>query len=108
LATGASPRLDGIQASNPGEPIRGVERANVISANDLFAAVGRDWGRNAVVVDDVGHYEGIAAAEHLIAQGLAVTYVTRHTSFAPGVETALMTEPALQRLSRGSFAVRLR
>jgi hypothetical protein len=37
-----------------------------------------------------------------------VTYVSRHPAFAPGVETALMTEPALQRLSRGDFSLRLR
>jgi hypothetical protein len=39
---------------------------------------------------------------------MAVTYVSRHASFAPGIETALMTEPALQRLSRGQFTLRLR
>ncbi|MDB5446066.1 MAG: NADH:flavin oxidoreductase [Phenylobacterium sp.] len=109
VATGALPRLDGIQASNPGEPMAGVGRGHVISSHDLFASGGsRDWGANAVVVDDVGHYEGVAASEHLLNQGLGVTYVSRHIAFAPGVETSLMTEPALQRLSRGKFSLRLR
>jgi 2,4-dienoyl-CoA reductase-like NADH-dependent reductase (Old Yellow Enzyme family)/pyruvate/2-oxoglutarate dehydrogenase complex dihydrolipoamide dehydrogenase (E3) component len=108
IATGASPRMDGVQASNPGEPVLGVEQPHVISSHDLFSDRKRDWGRSAVVVDDAGHYEGVAAAEELVGRGLGVTYVTRHASFAPGVETALMTEPALQRLSRGAFAQRLR
>lgn len=108
VAAGSTPRLDGVQAANPGEPMRGVDDPNVVSANDLFADGRRHWGQAAVVVDDVGHYEGVAAAEHLVGQGLAVTYVSRHTSFAPGVETALMPEPALQRLSRGDFSLRLR
>lgn len=108
IAAGAAPRMDGVQASNPGEPILGMDRPNVISSNDLFSRAGRDWGRSAVVVDDVGHYEGVACAEHLIKQGLAVTYVSRHPAFAPLVETALMTEPALQRLSSGPFTLRLR
>jgi hypothetical protein len=108
VATGSTPRLDGIQASNPGEVMAGFDRPNVISSHTLFEEARRTWGATAVVVDDVGHYEGIAAAEHLVGQGAAVTYVTRHLSFAPGVETALMTEPALQRLSRGDFSMRLR
>lgn len=108
VATGATPRLDGIQASNPGEPMKGSDRANVISSLDLFTADRKLWGETAVVIDDVGHYEGVAAAEYLVQQGLAVTYVSRHASFAPAVETALMPEPALQRLSRGRFNLRLR
>jgi hypothetical protein len=108
LASGATPRMDGLQASNPGEPIAGMDQAHVVSSRDLFAQPGRDWGRSAVVVDDVGHYEGVAAAEYLMTRGLAVTYISRHTAFAPGVETALMTEPALGRLSRGDFDLRLR
>ena len=108
LATGSTPRMDGVQTSNPGEPVQGLDRPHVISTTELFGARGRDWGSTAVVADDAGHYEGVAAAEALLNQGLEVTYVTRHTSFAPGVETALMTEPALQRLSRGAFGQRLR
>jgi len=108
LATGASPRMDGIQASNPGEPVAGMDRPHVISSHDLFAEPKRRWGAAAVVVDDVGHYEGIAAADHLVSQGTAVTYVSRHISFGPGVESALMNEPALERMSRGDLAVRLR
>lgn len=108
VATGSVPRMDGIQISNPGEPIDGIDRPNVLSSNDLFAEARRDLGRHAVVIDDSGHYEAIAAAEYLQSKGLAVTYVSRHHAFAPGVEWAMMTEPALERLSRGEFRLMLR
>lgn len=108
VASGSTPRLDGIQASNPGEPILGVERAHVLSSNDLFLAGHRDLGRTAVVIDDLGHYEAIAAAEHLLAKGLEVAFVTRHIAFAPLVESALMTLPALQRMSGDRFSVHTR
>jgi 2,4-dienoyl-CoA reductase-like NADH-dependent reductase (Old Yellow Enzyme family)/thioredoxin reductase len=103
LATGSTPRMDGVQLSNPGEPIEGVDRPHVLSSQDLFASPGRDFGQDAVVIDDAGHYEAVAAAEQLVVRGAAVTYVSRLPAFAPGVESALMTEPALERLSRGRF-----
>ncbi len=104
LATGSAPRMDGVQLSNPGEPVEGIGRSHVLSSHDLFADPGRDFGHHAVVIDDAGHYEAVAAAEQLIMRGAEVTYVSRFPAFAPGVESALMTEPALERLSRGRFA----
>jgi thioredoxin reductase len=60
-----------------------------------------------VVLDDVGHYEAIAAAEHLIQNGVKVTFVTRHSSFAPHIEAMVRTSPALRRLRQGDFAVHI-
>jgi 2,4-dienoyl-CoA reductase-like NADH-dependent reductase (Old Yellow Enzyme family) len=108
VATGSTPRMDGMQASNPGELIEGMESPRVISSHDLFTAKLPKDLRTAVVIDDVGHYEAVAAAETLIAAGIAVEYVTRHISFAPLMDSALMTEPALSRLGRGTFNVRTR
>jgi 2,4-dienoyl-CoA reductase-like NADH-dependent reductase (Old Yellow Enzyme family) len=108
VATGSLPRMDGVQLSNPGEPIDGIERAGVLSSNDVFGAMERNFGSTAAVIDDVGHYEAIAVAEFLVARGLAVTFVSRQVAFGPRVESALMTEPALQRLSRGHFSTMLR
>jgi 2,4-dienoyl-CoA reductase-like NADH-dependent reductase (Old Yellow Enzyme family)/thioredoxin reductase len=108
VATGSLPRMDGIQLSNPGEPIAGMDLPHVISSIDLFLDGQRKLGRSALVVDDVGHYEAIAAAEYLIARGLSVTFVSRHLAFAPAVEWAMMTEPALERLGRGDFRLLLR
>lgn len=108
LATGAVPRMDGIQASNPGEPITGMDQPHVVSSNGLFEGELRDLGKSAVVIDDAGHYEGVAAAEYLLSKGLDVTFVTRHISFAPRVEWSLMSEAALLRMDRGHFQQRLR
>jgi hypothetical protein len=47
-------------------------------------------------------------AEHLASHGSHVTFVTRHVSFAPHMDFALMNIPALQRLSRHGFDSRVR
>jgi 2,4-dienoyl-CoA reductase-like NADH-dependent reductase (Old Yellow Enzyme family) len=105
LATGSMPRMDGVQISNPGEPIAGFERRNVLSSVDLFGGAPLGDYRKAVVIDDLGHYEAIGTAEHLIASGLAVDFVTRFPAFAPVSDMAHMVEPALARLNRGKFTV---
>lgn len=106
VATGAEPRLDGVQLSHPGEPIRGMELDCVMSANDLFTGA-PVTGTRALVVDDVGHYEGLAAAEHLADAGLAVTLVTRLPTVAPLMRPALMVDPALERLAARRFEYRV-
>jgi len=108
VATGSMPRMDGVLVSNPTEPITGVEQPHVLSTEDLFGSTGRDFGKTAVVIDDVGHFEAIAACEYLVSLGLAVTYVSRQPSFGLLVETASMAEPALQRLRLGDFTMQLR
>lgn len=57
----------------------------------------------AVVVDELGGYEAIGAAERLIESGARVGFVTGFSSFAPRLESALVTQPALHRLRRGNF-----
>ena len=103
LATGAEPRLDGIQLSHPGEPIEGMALGHVISSNDLFAQ-SEVKGTHALVIDDVGHYEGLASAEHLVQAGLNVTFVTRLPAVAQGMRSALMVDPALERLGNTNFS----
>lgn len=109
VATGSMPRLDGVQTANPGEPAVGVQLPHVLSSNDLMMSdEQRGFGRHAVVVDDLGHYEGLAAAEFLAARGVAVHFVTRHVSVAPRSETSLMVTPALERMAKASFTAHLR
>jgi pyruvate/2-oxoglutarate dehydrogenase complex dihydrolipoamide dehydrogenase (E3) component len=103
VATGASPRLDGVQISNPGDPAEGMDQPHVISSNGLFEGERKELGRSAVVIDDVGHYEAVAVADHLVSKGLKVSFVTRHFGFAPRCDVFQMNEPALQRLNRGDF-----
>lgn len=107
VATGSTPRMDGVQVTNPGEPIDGFGQRHVMSSVDLFTAPPRK-AEHAVVIDDLGHYEAIGVAEYLIRQGVSVDFVTRHYAFAPLIETAHMTEPALARLERGEFRIHTR
>ena len=108
IATGSMPRMDGIQGSHPGQPIRGVERRNVISSQELFMQPPADLGRAAVVIDDIGHYEALACAEQLINKGLKVTYVTRLRGFGERIQAALMNEPFLQRMAGKPFRYMIR
>lgn len=108
IATGAMERMDGVQASHLGEPIRGVERAGVISSTELFMMTPASLGCSAVVIDDVGHYEGLGAAEFLINQGLEVTYVTPKREIAPLAWPTLMVEPYLQRMQGKPFRYMIR
>ncbi len=104
IATGSSPRMDGRQMFVPGLIARGMDRSNVVSSHELLlAGKSRNWGSAALVYDDMGHYEGVAAAEFLIERGVAVTYATGHSSFAPKLAASLSTEPALERLAKGDF-----
>lgn len=103
LATGSQPRMDGRQHLCPGFAASGMERPGVISSHELLLEPARERGRSALVFDDCGHYEAIAAAECLVERGLAVTFVAAHGSFAPRLEASLSAEPALERLAQGDF-----
>jgi 2,4-dienoyl-CoA reductase-like NADH-dependent reductase (Old Yellow Enzyme family) len=106
VATGSSPRMDGRQFLVPGLAAKGMERPEVVSSHELLMdRSNRDWGRRAIVYDDAGHYEAVAAAEFLIEKGLSVTFVTSHASFAPNLAASLSADPALERLAKGDFSL---
>jgi 2,4-dienoyl-CoA reductase-like NADH-dependent reductase (Old Yellow Enzyme family) len=105
VATGSLPRMDGIQAARPEAPVPGFDKPHVMSSHDIVLAQAGHFGASAVVFDDIGHYEAIAAAEHLISNGVKVTFVARHTSFAPQMDVILRTGPALRRLRQGDFTL---
>lgn len=110
IATGSAPRMDGVQNSNPGEPIVGHDLPHVLSSHDVLAA-NRTWqGRKAVVLDDTGHYEALGIAEHLVANGADVLLVSPFKQLGFKVESALMVEPVLERMAAapGALEVRLR
>jgi 2,4-dienoyl-CoA reductase-like NADH-dependent reductase (Old Yellow Enzyme family) len=109
IATGALPRDNGMQYARPDHPVPGFDRPHVLSAPDLLTVSERDLGRTAVVFDDVGHYEAIAAAEHLIAKGLAVTFVTRFSVVAPQLDFVTRVDPAFRRFAEsGDFRLLIR
>jgi thioredoxin reductase len=103
VATGARPRMDGVQVAIPAQPAIGVEQSHVLSSTDLLTDRSRTLGGHALVFDDVGGYEAVAAADFLIEKGVAVTFATRCSSFAPIVDTWTRAEPALERLHAGRF-----
>lgn len=108
LAVGADLEPQLRQVQFPADDVVREPGARIITSIDLFADKGADRGRSAVVVDETGHYEAIACAEHLLEQGLAVTFVTRHKMFAPSIDITLRTQSALERLhARGDFTLRV-
>ena len=108
LAIGADLEPPLRQIQFPADDVVREPGARIITSIDLFADRGADRGRSAVVVDETGHYEAIACAEELLERGLAVTFVTRHKMFAPGIDITLRTQSALERLyARGDFTVRV-
>jgi NADPH-dependent 2,4-dienoyl-CoA reductase/sulfur reductase-like enzyme len=99
VATGASPDPNAHQRERPAVAIPGARSAHVVSARALLLARSpAPRGARALVFDDVGAYEAIGAAERLVSEGVAVTYATSHASFAPLMASALVAQPALERL----------
>ena len=78
IATGTTPRSDGFQLATPGTPIPGHILPHVASVWDIlgYGNPVRVEGP-ALVYDDTGSFEAISAAEALLAQGVAVTLVSR-------------------------------
>ena len=104
IATGAIPRANGVQYEYPHAPVDGYDQPHVISAADLLTSPQRELGRSALVFDDVGHYEAIAATEHLLSKGVSVTFATRFPSIGPQVDFLSRVDPALRRFAElGSF-----
>lgn len=99
VATGSQARMDGLQSTNPGAPVANFERPNVLSSVDLLSHGRNMIGKSAVVVDDVGHYEALGVAEYLVENGASVTFLSTKKELGAKVETALMVEPALERLA---------
>jgi len=104
MATGASPRMDGVQNAMPTQVIEGVDQDHVIPTKQLLQGHHNQIGETAMVFDEVGGYEAIGAAEFLVEQGATVTFVTSLPSFAPRMAPAGIIKPALQRLNaNGTF-----
>jgi hypothetical protein len=99
LATG-SRTADGPirQVAVPGATVAVEAGAVVLDSVALVQSRPRPLGRHAVVLDDIGHYEAIAACEELLERGLDVTYVSRLPGFVPMIEATYRTDAALRRL----------
>jgi 2,4-dienoyl-CoA reductase-like NADH-dependent reductase (Old Yellow Enzyme family) len=105
VASGVLPRLDGVQTISPGEPLTCRDGAVLTSSWDVLEGA-LDDRRTVAIVDDTGHFEPVAAAEHLLLAGAAVTYVTTQDALLPKLQTAFESGPALHRLrTSGRFAM---
>lgn len=101
VATGSLPRAEGLQIRDPGRAITGLDAAHVYSSVELLSRPRKLSGLQALVVDDVGHYEGLGVSEYLLDQGVVkATLITPGAALGPLVEAALMTGPVLDRLGR--------
>ncbi len=108
LATGVRPRLDGVHTVSPGEPLALSGGARLTSSWDVLGG-GLNGARRVTVIDDSGHFEAVAVAERLLADGVEVTYATTFDSLLPKLHYAFEPGPAVHRLRTGgefSFSAR--
>lgn len=108
VATGAYPRKDALQAAAPWVVVEGVDLPHVYSTHELLTASHPPVGKTALVLDDVGHLEAIAAVDTLMAGDFAVTLATRHAMMTPYVDSTQRTTPAMERFDRGAFTLMTR
>jgi 2,4-dienoyl-CoA reductase-like NADH-dependent reductase (Old Yellow Enzyme family) len=99
VATGARALRDGIQAARPGLRPSGVDLPHVCTAAEVHRGEGAG-AQHAVVLDDLGTYEAVGAAEQLAGQGTQVVIVTRFSGPAESLGVTLERDPARQRLER--------
>ncbi|WP_340315827.1 oxidoreductase [Rhizorhabdus argentea] len=99
VATGSNPRSDRIQFSDSSQAVPGADQSHILSSPDLFSNPHLALGSTAVVFDEVGHYEGIAATEYLLNKGLKVTFVCPGSRIAPLVCHDTRVVPALRRFA---------
>ena len=105
LATGTTPRSDGIQQSTPGSSIEGYDLPHVYSSWDVlgFGEITHLEGP-AVIYDDTGSFEAISVADVLMQQGLKVTMVSRNNSVGDKLPYPPVTAGAArERLYSGDF-----
>ncbi len=88
IATGSLPRMDGFQLADPGRSLAGHDLPHVHSAAGLLADPAIKVGASAVVLDTVGHMEGLAITEHLLSKGAEVTFVSHLAGFATFAQAA--------------------
>ncbi len=109
VATGSVARMDGMQHTFPTQRVPGVDLPHVLSTSELLRPSGSTphaLGKTALVLDAVGDFEGLAATEYLLAQGLAVTYVTAGAALAERNERSLTAWERFLQL--GGFTLLIR
>jgi dimethylamine/trimethylamine dehydrogenase len=93
VATGARWRRDGIGRAEY-SPTPGADAPHVLTPDDVLA--GRPCAGPVVIYDDDHYYLGAVLAEHVAAQGHAVTYVTPEPLVSAWTVNT-MEQPRIQR-----------
>lgn len=103
LASGVTPRDDGLQIAQPAAPIPGGGLPHVHGAWALFG-VGRPPSLvgPALVFDDTGTFEAISAADVLLAAGIPVTFVSRFDKLGENLPHPPVTVGAARERLYGS------
>jgi hypothetical protein len=91
--------MDGRLIAAPGQVVDGIDSPAVRSSVELLTQPAPAAGSHALLVDDVGQYEAVSAAEYLLEHGVHVTVATRLPMFGPLVDAAMRMTPALERLN---------
>src|SRR5690606_14800044 len=94
------------QTADPAANLAIAPDANVLTSFDLCMRTQAQYGKTALVFDDIGHYEAIGCCEALIEADAAGTHAARHAMFAPAVEGTGRTQAARQRFHKaGDFRI---
>lgn len=108
IATGGFPPEMLMTARSPLNPVPVAPGSVVLDLRELLNSPRPVGQGRALIIDDVGHYDAIAAADVLFEEGFAVNWVTRFDSFAHLLQGALVSEPALRRFAWRDFTFRPR
>jgi 2,4-dienoyl-CoA reductase-like NADH-dependent reductase (Old Yellow Enzyme family) len=84
VATGSSPRRDGIQVLRPWGPPDGFDPSTALTSWDVLS--GTPVGDTVVVLDDTGHYETLDVCQVLVAQGKRVRLISRFSRIGAALE----------------------
>lgn len=105
IATGATPRRDGLLLSTPVTPVPGADLPHVYTSWDVFGVGGRaDIQGDCFIYDDTGTFEAISVADALVSAGAKVTMVSRYEQLGAMVPYPPATvEASRERLMSGDF-----
>jgi hypothetical protein len=106
VATGGVESSHRTPVAVPGERIDVAPEALVRGVAEVLESDDDLSGQAYVVFDDTGGYEPVAVADHLLALGASVTFVTRREKIAAGLGLVGRSEPVMQDFYRtGRFTL---
>ena len=110
LATGPQPRPAPLQLGRPALMIEatGTEPMVMLTSAQLLGGAMKPPVGPVVVLDDVGHVEGLGVCEWLVDVGCRVTAVSRYTELASQVLPPFASTAGREHLARSAFTLRPR